>query len=161
MPETQTPCPPLFVREPTRFRQGWMVWRRRLSPPPTDEARGRPLDWMDRQTSKSRRQSSVEADSNKKGKKTPCQRGRRTTNTHHPSPTTIVHHRTLAIDHMESLSSAFSSINGGSSQEKKEMLKRQISSEIAMANVRCTLVQPSRLCSRRASDAQKERGKKA
>lgn len=37
---------------------------------------------------------------------------------------------------MDSISSAFSSIKGGSPQEKKENIKRQVSQEIAMANVR-------------------------
>lgn len=34
------------------------------------------------------------------------------------------------------LSSAFSGLKGGSPQEKKEAIKQQVSSEIAMANVR-------------------------
>lgn len=36
---------------------------------------------------------------------------------------------------MDSISSAFSSLKGGSPQEKKETIKAQVSQEIAMANV--------------------------
>ncbi|CAO1621318.1 unnamed protein product [Parajaminaea phylloscopi] len=47
---------------------------------------------------------------------------------------------------MDSLSSAFSSIKGGSPQEKKEMIKRQVSSEIAMANAQELITKSTEKC---------------
>lgn len=47
---------------------------------------------------------------------------------------------------MESISSAFSNMKGASPQEKKEAIKRQVSSEIAMANVSSSYPPMSRCC---------------
>ncbi|CAO1635998.1 unnamed protein product [Sympodiomycopsis kandeliae] len=47
---------------------------------------------------------------------------------------------------MDALSSAFANVKGGSPQEKKEAIKRQVSSEIAMANAQELITKSTDKC---------------